>query len=733
MDVQNFGQVPSGDARLRISAKINGRPVDIARGTIPPLAPFEMCSLTLSGDAQLKPVVKQEVTVIIEPNDQLPVTLQTSIGRAPKAGEVEESEPTGERRPTEDLPAPKEMLANYFRQMSIPKPFANRTGQAFENHQAKLRSVLLDLIGLSPLPARIDLDPHQSTLLDHPWCRIRRVHFQLWPGVYTSGLLYMPKKFRETPAPAMLCPHGHWPNGNAEPDVQRRCLNFARLGYVTFSSTQNHYEDLAVGVSNQTLMVWNNMRALDYLEQLPEVDENRIGVAGASGGGLQTQMLVALDPRVKAATIVGLTCDFREIMFPDRNHCVCNHFPRVMQFTDHPEISTLGLPAAVEYLTMNDWTRTFESDNFPAIKELYRTNGFGERVDCRYYDTPHSYDRKKRERTYWWMEKWVRGNHAAKPVIEPDMVPTFPPETLKQLSATVSSNKGFQEIGRIYRRKRGYQVPQLSTPGDWHQYRKRMLKQLATLLGVNATLPPEVDDPSNADRIQVDHRSGDLVAFRTSYASEGGIRVPATVLRPARAKGRLPVTVLLRAAGRKALLALNDEPSARQLASTGRMVVVPDIRCFGEMCSAGETDDRRQRLAWERNGIVWGRPVAGMACSDIRAVVDGVSRRPDADMDRLGIVTGDSGDLALAALFAASLDPRIKSVDADLNDCCFEKRNLALIPSVLQYGDVLQWAALLADRDLTLHNVPDQAGDISWLRNAFAVAGNGTGLKLDAD
>ena len=56
-------------------------------------------------------------------------------------------------------------------------------------------------------------------------------------------------------------------------------LNLARLGYVVLEPVQNHYEDLNIGIAYQTLMVWNNMRALDVLESLPEVDRSRIGVA----------------------------------------------------------------------------------------------------------------------------------------------------------------------------------------------------------------------------------------------------------------------------------------------------------------------------------------------------------------------------------------------------------------------------------------------------------------------
>ena len=212
--------------------------------------------------------------------------------------------------------------------MSAPRPIVIKQGDELAAHRRQLQEALLECVGLKPLPERPPLDVHASAPLDHPWCTVQRVWYQLWPEVYTSALLYLPKTYAERPAPAMLCPHGHWDVGHAHPDVQKRCLNFARLGYVVLSPTQNHYEDLDLGISHQTLMIWTNMRALDYLDSLPEVDGRRIGVAGESGGGLQTQMIVALDPRPKAATIVGLTCYFREIMFPDCDALCLQPLPR---------------------------------------------------------------------------------------------------------------------------------------------------------------------------------------------------------------------------------------------------------------------------------------------------------------------------------------------------------------------------------------------------------------------
>jgi len=640
----------------------------------------------------------------------------TSAEKAPAAGPA--ADPAARQRQAK-------MLAEYFEAMSVAKPLVVRQGEDWKAHRRRLQEKVLDCIGLNPLPERIPLDVHLSPPLDHPWCTVRRVYYRLWPGVYSSGLLFMPKQFRERPAPAMLCPHGHWGNGNAYPTVQTRCLNLARLGYVVFSSTQNHYEDLYIGVSHQTLMVWNNVRALDYLESLAEVDKSRIGAAGCSGGGLQTEMIVGLDPRIKAATIVGLTCDFREIMFPGATHCACNHFPGVMRFTDHPEISTLGLPAAVQYLTMNDWTKTFKEKNFPTIRKLYAAHGRADRVDCQYFDSPHDYNKAMREQTYQWMERWVRGRSGAGPETEPQ-TKTFPVETLVKLTAAVPEDKGFSEIGRIYRARRGYKAPAIEGRRAWEDYRGRMIAALKELLGAEAVLPRKAAPASSGPKGE-----GDLLVERVGYPSEGGIVVPAVVLRPKDAAGRLPVKVLLGPAGKESLLAEAGPDSARERARRGALVVLPDVRCFGELFSTGTDNAAAQRQAWERNGIVWGRPVAGMGCTDLGGVLDGLAARPDADMGRVEVIALKSGDAAIAALFAAALDPRIDAVDADLAGCCFANRKLSLVSGVLQHGDVLQWAALVAPRQLALRNIPPEAGDVAWLAKVFAAAGSKEGLRIE--
>ena len=102
------------------------------------------------------------------------------------------------------------------------------------------------------------------------------------------------------------------------------------------------------------------------------------------------------------------------------------------------------------------------------------------------------------------------------------------------------------------------------------------------------------------------------------------------------------------------------------------------------------------------------------------------------------VTAKDDAPLALAALLAACLDPRITGIDADFvgrsfttsapqrNSC----KDLPLVCNILEYGDIPQWAALLADRRVTLRHVPQSAATRRWLENVFAKLGTQQNLRL---
>jgi hypothetical protein len=642
-------------------------------------------------------------------------------------------------------------MFQYYDRMEQPKPFTVRTGEELKKHCETIRRRILKDLGLDPLPKRIDLDPHYSDVKEHPWCTIRRVAIQLWPGVYSRCLLYMPRHFPEKPAPAALCPHGHEDEGYADANLQRRFLMLAKLGYVVLATPQDHHEDILHGYAYQSYLTWNNMRAIDFLETLPEVDKNRIGVSGLSGGGLQSQMIVALDRRIKAATIAGLTCDYREITFPSGCHCYCNHWPNVMSYTDEPEISALSCPTPAQYLTMNDWTLHFAADNFPTIQTLYRENGHPTAAEVVYWPTPHVYDKPKRERTYWWMEKWVRGKADAAIVQEPDNIQIItPPSDILQWEVKVHGERSFE----AYARETARPAITLGDGADgWKTYRGQMTEALRQLLGVSQTLPAR--EKASAKEIHPSWAGG-LEVEEILVPSEDRLLIPALVIHPPKDQPATGVEVYLTPAGRAA--AEKEPKPYLDRARQGALVVLPDVRFSGDysveqlasrLCwnsskfrqaCGGPTlgDPAALAAAWDRNSILWGHPIPGMMIADLQRVLDFLARDRGMKGATVQVTARDSAALGLAALLGACLDPRIQAVDADFQGRCFEKtalwssdRNgLPTVSGILRYGDVPQWAALLADRRVTLRRLPQSAATRRWLQDVFAKSGTAENLRL---
>jgi hypothetical protein len=238
---------------------------------------------------------------------------------------------------------------------------------------------------------------------------------------------------------------------------------------------------------------------------------------------------------------------------------------------------------------------------------------------------------------------------------------------------------------------------------------------------------------------------GAVAAERLWFPSEGNLQIPALLLEPAEPpEGRkLPVVIWADPRGKEALAALPGPEGPAALAAQGAVVLLPDVRFYGEMRLSNlhgrvpahlpfslipEPEQPDYEGAWTRNALLWGRPLTGQAVTDLRAALDFLASRPEADGTQVRLVA--SGPLAAAGLFAAVLDGRIQTVELDFQGQSFDNGQLPLIPNVLRYGDVCQWAAALADRSVTLAGLaPDEEGE-AQLRAAFAALGRSDRLKI---
>src|SRR5207247_8461185 len=119
------------------------------------------------------------------------------------------------------------------------------------------------------------------------------------------------------------------------------------------------------------LQTFNSIRALDFLQSLPDVDSKRIGVTGASGGGTQTFTLCAVDDRPTVA--------FPAVMVSTamQGGCVCENCSYLRQATGNIELAGLFAPKPLGMSGAKDWTIDIATKGLPEWNALYRLYGAG--------------------------------------------------------------------------------------------------------------------------------------------------------------------------------------------------------------------------------------------------------------------------------------------------------------------------------------------------------------------
>ena len=162
------------------------------------------------------------------------------------------------------------------------------------------------------------------------------------------------------------------------------------------------------------LQTWNSIRALDFLETLPEVDKQRLAATGASGGGTQTFMLAAIDSRLAAA--------FPAVMVSTamQGGCVCENACLLRIGTGNVEIAALFAPKPLGLTSANDWTAEMSEKGFPELRALYRLLGMEENAMLKALNHfGHNYNYVSRTAMYHWFNRHLRLG-LAEPILEKD-------------------------------------------------------------------------------------------------------------------------------------------------------------------------------------------------------------------------------------------------------------------------------------------------------------------------
>ena len=376
--------------------------------------------------------------------------------------EVPRALPAGQLPNDIRLQPPKD-LDGYF-------PFAPANSAADWTRRAeRVRRQMLVTLGLWPTPTPTPLNAVVHGKVERDDYTVERVYFESLPGFYVTGSLYRPKSGGAQKRPGVLCPHGHWADGRfheagaeavrkeivqgaerfeegGRSPLQARCVQLARLGCVVFHYDMIGYADsvqipqsLAHGFAKQRpemntpegwglfspqaeehyqsvmgLQTWNSIRALDFLLGLPEVDAERMGVTGASGGGTQTFILCALDQRPALA--------FPAVMVSTamQGGCTCENASSLRVDTGNVEFAALFAPKPLGLTCADDWTREMATKGFPELKQQYTLLGTPDNVMLKRGEQfGHNYNYVSRAAMYSWVNRHFKLG-LPEPIVEAD-------------------------------------------------------------------------------------------------------------------------------------------------------------------------------------------------------------------------------------------------------------------------------------------------------------------------
>lgn len=252
-------------------------------------------------------------------------------------------------------------LEQYLMARLPPLPHPSSPSQ-WTAEEASLRKHILNDIAFHGWPREwIDAEPvfQQVGVINttHGY-RILKLRYEIVPGFESTALLYEPDHISGK-IPAILNLLGHEPESIDVEYEQKRCINFAKrgmialdlgwMGFGELSQPQNDHDfaaDLDLVGSNALGLFYLNMkRGLDYLASLPQVDPARIGATGLSGGGWQTAVLGALDPRIAVSVeVAGIGSRESNLTNPRDTYEIEEDAPDLMQGFDYPAFVAMRAP-----------------------------------------------------------------------------------------------------------------------------------------------------------------------------------------------------------------------------------------------------------------------------------------------------------------------------------------------------------------------------------------------------
>jgi dienelactone hydrolase len=625
-----------------------------------------------------------------------------------------------------------------IRGVSTPYTFPGYTKAEWSATAAELRTHILVSTGMMPMPEKTPLNAQIFDKIERDDYTVEKVYFEAFPGFFTTGNLYRPKG-KTGPFPGIVSPHGHWGRGRLENvelgSIPGRCINFAKQGYVIFAYDMIGYNDSGQqithryggarewlwGLSAMGLQLLNAIRAVDFLQSLPDVDPEQLGCTGASGGGTQTFMLMAIDERVKVAAPVNM------ISAHMQGGCLCENAPNLRLDLSNLEIGGMMAPRPLLLVSATgDWTVNTPTVEYPAIRSIYAHFDAEDRVHQVQVDAAHNYNKLSREAVYAWFGKWFLGEEDASKLKE---VPfeVEPDEDLLAFSKRAipyyALNGEELRTAWAHHAKRQLEERKPTNASELESFRKEIGAVLRHALAVETPTAAELQVES------VGEVGGDnFTAHRLLIGRNGvGDKIPAVLFTPKTDAANRTANVVVHEAGKAGLIQPETGepvPLVSGLLAAGHAVLTIDTFLTGEY---GDIERKEN----EGHFTTYNRTVPALRIQDILTAVAYLNSRDDMSAVNL-IGIGAAGAWSLLAAGYADVTRVVADANGfDNSDDAAYLQSLS-IPILRRAGDFRTAGSLIAPRPLLIHNT----GDVfrtDWIRDVYGAVGASARLKVEKE
>ena len=610
----------------------------------------------------------------------------------------------------------------------------------WQQKQLWIKETLLDVVG--PFPEKTPLNAKITQIVYKDDFRVEHIVFESQPGFYVTSSLFIPVGLKKrSKAPVVIYCSGHTVEGYRSEVYQHVILNLVKKGFIVFAfdpvgqgERLEYYDPLTkkslvggptrehsypgsqafiIGSSQARYMIWDGIRAVDYLLTRKEVDPSRIGITGRSGGGTQSSYIAAMDDRIYAVApecyITNYTRLFQSIGNQDAEQ---NFFNGIIQGLDHPDLLLVRAPKpALMITTTRDMfsiqgARETEKEVSGIYKAYGKEDDFGRVED----DFPHASTKKNREAMYAFFQKHL--DNPGNPTDE--TVKILTPEEIKVTpTGQVSTSFKGETVFSLNRTEAEKLVSNLEAA------RNNLAKHLPEVLISAMKLsgykePTEVNAPVFTGRFQ---REG-YVIEKYFVKGEGDYVIPYLLMIPENPGNK--ALIYLHPSGK--LVEASEGGEMEWFVHNGFTVLAPDLIGVGEMghgIFGGDANiDGVSHNLWYAS-ILIGRSIVGIQAGDVVRLTR-LLKNTNGISEIYGIARKEMAPVLLhAAAFEQTIDrialiePYSSYYSIVSNHYYISSFMPYVVPGALTSYDLPDLIAALAPRKLMMAGVTDGNGKIS--------------------